>query len=341
MKRVHPNEQSEEEPPISDCSFKLGNKEVRYPIIQGGMSVRIALHELAAAVAENGGVGTIGGMAIPPDELRQEIRKVRRLTSGAFGVNLMYAGYLFDELLDVCIQECVDYVAIGAGFARGPFRKLDDAGIPGAAIISSPKAARIAARTRGVAAVVVESGEAGGHLGPKDPEISIWDLFPPVYSTLRERDFSGPIFAAGGLLTRDDIWHIMDMGADGAQLGTRFATSEESAASEAMKKTWIKAKDSQVVNWSPTGMPIRIIKPHHSTRNLPTLNNGALSCNHCLKTCKHRDDQSVSHCIRKALNNSQTGVVDRGVVLTGSRIGEIDSIRPVSEIMDNLTQVFD
>jgi len=79
-------------------SLQVGNKTARYCIVQGGMSVRIALHRLAAAVAECGGVGTIGGMGIPPEELRREIRAAKALTDGVVGVNLMYAGYLFDRL---------------------------------------------------------------------------------------------------------------------------------------------------------------------------------------------------------------------------------------------------
>jgi len=192
-------------------SLSVGDKTARYCIVQGGMSVRISLHPLAAAVAEAGGVGTIGGMGISPEELRKEIRAARALTTGLFGVNLMYAGALFDRLLDVCIEERPDYVAIGAGFARGPFKRLREAGIPAFCIISSAKAARIVARTEGVTGVVIESGQAGGHLGPEDPEISTWDLFPPVRAALKEHGFAGPIIAAGGLLDRRDIVRALAM----------------------------------------------------------------------------------------------------------------------------------
>lgn len=307
-------------------------------IVQGGMSVRIALHRLAAAVAEAGGVGTIGGMGIPPEELRREIRAARALTDGVFGVNLMYAGYLFDRLLDVCIEERVDYVAIGAGFARGPFKRLAEAGIPGFCIISSVKAARIAAKTTGITGIVVESGQAGGHLGPEDVEISTWDLFPPVHATLKEVGFPGPIIAAGGLLNREDILRCLAMGADGVQMGIRFAMTEESSASPQMKAAWVAATGSKVTDWSPTGMPSRSIVPHPPFEVLPLTQVADTNyrCIDCLKYCQHRDE-GRSHCIWNALNNAQKGRTENGLIFCGGRVGEISDIVTVAEVFRRLT----
>lgn len=315
-------------------SLRVGDKTARFCIIQGGMSVRISLHKLAAAVAREGGVGTIGGMGIPPAELRREIQAARALTDGVVGVNLMYAGYLFDRLLDVCIEERVDYVAIGAGFARGPFKRLAEAGIPGFCIISSVKAARIASRTEGVVGIVVESGQAGGHLGPEDPEISTWDLFPPVRAALREFGFAGPIIAAGGILTRQDVLRALAMGADGVQIGTRFAVTEECAASDEMKAAWVAATGSQVEYWSPTGMASRAIVPH-TEEKLPLVGEPGVHCTDCLKYCLHRDEKK-SHCIYNALTNAQRGNVERGLVFCGGRIGEIDKVLPVAEVFRQL-----
>lgn len=315
-------------------TLRIGDRSARYCIVQGGMSVRISLHRLAAAVADAGGVGTIGGMGIPPAELRREIRQARALTDGIIGVNLMYAGFLFDRLLEACIEERVDYVAIGAGFARGPFKRLAAAGIPGFCIISSVKAARVVAQTEGVTGVVVESGQAGGHLGPEDPAISTWDLFPPVLAALRQHGFRGPVIAAGGLLDRRDVLRALAMGADGVQLGTRFAATEESAASEAMKAAWVASTGSQVTDWSPTGMASRVIVPHTPDR-LPRVGEPGIHCIDCLKHCKHRD-QGESHCIWNALNNAQRGNVERGLVFCGGRVGEVRDILPVREVFRRL-----
>jgi len=306
----------------------------KYCIIQGGMSIRISFHRLAAAVAAAGGVGTIGAMGISPAELVREIRQARLLTEGVVGVNLMYAGILCDRLLEVCIAERVDYVAIGAGFARGPFKALADAGIPGFAIVSSEKAARIAARTSGVTGIVVESGQAGGHLGPADTEVSIWDLFPPILTALREAGFAGPVIAAGGLLDHEDVLRALEMGADGVQLGTRFAVTEESHASDEMKSAWLQAHRSQTVDWSPTGMPGRVVDPH-PIHKLPRLGDPGVNCINCLKHCRHRES-GASHCIWNSLNNAQKGNVGRGLVFCGGRIGEIHDLLTVDEVFHKL-----
>lgn len=318
-------------------TLRIGNKVARYCIVQGGMSIRIALHRLVAAVANAGGVGTIGGMGIPPGELHREIRQARALTRGIFGVNLMYAGYLFDRLLDVCIEERVDFVAIGAGFARDPFKKLGAAGIPAFPIISSTKAARIMTRTEGVTGVIVESGQAGGHLGPEDPNISTWELFPPVLATLQEHGFHGPVIAAGGILHREDIDRALSMGASGVQMGIRFAMTEESSASDAMKQAWMAATGSQVEDWSPTGMASRAIVPHTDDK-LPRVDDVTIRCVHCLKVCRHRENHEVSHCIYTSLTNAQRGDVDNGLVFCGPRVGEIHDIVPVREVFRRLTQ---
>ncbi len=317
-------------------SLTIGSKTAPYAIVQGGMSIRVSLAPLVSAVANEGGVGTIGGMGIPPEELRRHIRATRALTpNGLFGINLMYAGMLFDRLLDVCIEERVDFVTIGAGFARGPFKKLGQAGIPGLCIISSEKAARIAARTEGITHVVVESGQAGGHLGPEDPNISTWDLFPPVLKALRDNGFKGPVIAAGGILHRSDIDRALAMGADGVQMGIRFGMTEESSASAAMKQAWLAATGSQVEYWSPTGMASRAIVPHTFER-LPNLDQEGVNCALCLKVCQHRENHAVSHCIYTALNRSQKGDVENGLVFCGPRVAEIHDIVPVSEVFRRL-----
>jgi nitronate monooxygenase len=319
-------------------SLTIGNKTTRNCIVQGGMSIRIALAPLVAAVANEGGVGTIGGMGIPPGELRRHIRQTRELTpNGVFGVNLMYAGMIVDQLLDVCIEERVDFVTIGAGFARGPFKKLFEAGIPGICIISSEKAGRVAAKTAGITHIVVESGQAGGHLGPEDPNISTWDLFPPVLKALRDNGFKGPVIAAGGILDRSDIDRALAMGADGVQMGIRFAMTEESSASDAMKRLWVAATGSQVEYWSPTGMASRAIVPHTEDQ-LPKLTQEGVHCTKCLKLCAHRDSENneISHCIYTALNRSQKGDPENGLVFCGPRVKDIDDIVTVSEVFRRL-----
>ncbi|MHB1417000.1 MAG: NAD(P)H-dependent flavin oxidoreductase [Chloroflexota bacterium] len=332
-------------------NLQIGNKKARVPIVQGQMALRVSLEPLAGAVAALGGVGLIAGSGLitpssGPDEMVQRIRAGRKLADGGIlGIGVMYVVSQFDQILDTAIQERVDLVVIGAGFAREPFQKLAAAGIPGWAIISSEKLARIVTRLPSIAGVVVESGRAGGHLGPKDPDISTWDLFPGVYRTLRDGGFRGPVVAAGGIRYGWEIRQILEMGADGVQIGTLFAMTEESSASPAMKEAWKRSRGSKVTAVSPVGMPSRAVV-EQSLEKLPKLPPSARTCINCLKICGHREDRGQKHCIYRSLINSvagrlsigENGEVEDGLVFCGSRIGEITDIVPVAKRMERLLE---
>lgn len=315
------------------------------------MAVRVSLEPLAGAVAALGGVGLIAGTGIlrpkgTPDELIARIREGRKLAGGGvLGIGVMFAISQYSEIIDVAIQERVDVVVIGAGFGREPFNRLAAAGVPGWAIISSEKLASIVCRVPSIAGVVVESGQAGGHLGPKDPEISTWDLFPPVYRTLREGGFRGPIVAAGGIRYGWEVRRLLEMGADGVQIGTLFAMTEESSVSQAMKQAWVRAKGSKVTHVSPVGMPSRAVDIQ-SLEHLPKLPPATRACIDCLRICSHREDRAQSHCIFRSLVNAAEGrittypdgTIGDGLVFTGGRVGEIDDIVPVQKRMQNLVE---
>lgn len=319
--------------------------------MQGQMAVRVSLEPLAGAVAAQGGVGLIAASGVLTskgggEELTARIREGRKLAGdGVLGLGVMFAVSEFDQILDVAIRERVDVVVIGAGFARGPFNRLAEAGIPGWAIISSEKLASLVCRIPSVAGVVVESGQAGGHLGPKDPEISTWDLFPPVYRTLRDGGFRGPILAAGGLRYGWEVSRLLEMGADGVQLGTLFAMTDECSASPSMKEVWRRSRGSKVTHVSPVGMPSRAVV-EQSLSDLPLLPPSARGCLNCLKVCSHRDDRAQTHCIYRSLANAvqgrlkigTDGSVRNGLVFTGGRIGEIDDIVPVQKRLQNLVE---
>ena len=322
----------------------------RLPIVQGQMAIGISLEPLAGAVAALGGVGLIAGTGLisplhrEPDELIARVREGRRLAGGGvLGVGIMYVVTDFDAILDTVIRERVDVVVIGAGFAREPFNRLAAAGIPGWAIISSEKLASIVCRVPSIAGVVVESGQAGGHLGPKDPEISTWDLFPGVYRTLRAGGFRGPVVAAGGIRYGWEVRRLLELGADGVQLGTLFAMTHESSASPEMKEALRRARGSKVTQVSPVGMPSRAVA-EQSLDKLPKLSPLSHGCFDCLKICVHKTERAQKHCIYRALMNARDGrlkfaddgTVERGLVFTGGRVGEIDDIVPVAKRMEDL-----
>lgn len=333
--------------------IRVGDKVSKLPIMQGQMALRVSLDPLAGAVAAAGGVGLLAGTGLMtrtsgPDELVQRIGEMRKLAGGGIaGVGLMYAISQFDDILDVAIEEKVDLVVIGAGFARDPFNKLAAAGIPGFAIISGEKLAGIVARLPSIAGVVVESGQAGGHLGPQDPNVSIWDLFPPVYRTLRENGFQGPVIAAGGIRYGWEMRRLMEMGAAGVQLGTLFAMTDESSAPKEMKAAWMQAQGTKVVHVSPVGMPGRVVA-EQDLDSLPKLAAPEQGCIDCLKRCVHRGDPTQKHCIHLALRNAAlgrikfgpAGEVREGLVFSGGRVGEISDIVPVRQRIHTLMEEF-
>ena len=218
--------------------LKIGNKIAKVPIIQGGMAVRLSTARLAAAVANEGGIGLIAASGMPTDELRYEIRLARSLTSGIIGINIMVAARGFSEIVKTAIEEGIDLVVAGAGFSRDMFGLGQESGTPIVPIVSSVKLAKISQRL-GAAAIVVEGKEAGGHLGTST---SIRELIPDIAKAV-----DIPVVAAGGVLSGQDIVDLIKMGASGVQMGSRFAASEESNAAPALKRFYLKSKDRKSV----------------------------------------------------------------------------------------------
>ena len=154
--------------------LKIGTKIARVPIMQGGMAIRLSTGALAAAVANQGGIGLIAASGMTPQELRYEIRMARSLSKGIIGINIMFAAKKFAEMVNTAIDEGIDLVVAGAGFSRDIFALGKASGTPVVPIVSSVKLAKISQRL-GAAAIVVEGKEAGGHLGTDQ---SIKEIIP-------------------------------------------------------------------------------------------------------------------------------------------------------------------
>jgi len=290
--------------------------------MQGGMAVKVSTAPLAAAVAEEGGIGLIAASGLTDQELKDEIRKARELTKGIIGINIMFAVKRFVELVEVAIQEGIDLIVTGAGFSRDIFPIGQKSNTPIVSIVSSDKLAKIAEKL-GAAAVVVEGKEAGGHLGT---DRSTLDIVAEVRKAVQI-----PVIAAGGILTGKDIAKVLKMGANGVQMATRFVLSEECTVAQEFKEAYIKAKPEDVVIiQSPVGMPGRAIK----NRFWEKLANGEdlkpKECFQCLKKCKR------NFCIMKALHEGHMGNMEDGLVFSGERVGEIKDILPVKQIITNL-----
>lgn len=304
--------------------LNIGKYTAKVPIIQGGMSIRVSTSSLAAAVAECGGIGTIGGVGVPLDELKADIRKAKEMTSGIIAVNIMFAISNFMETVKASIEAGVDMIATGAGFSRDIFKVGKDAGVPIISIVSSPEFGKLAERS-GADAIVVEAKEAGGHLGT---DRALCDLFPEVRKVVKKV----PLIAAGGISTGKDIAEVMNkLGADGVQMATRFVLSKECDVSDAYKQAYLNAKKEDIVIIkSPVGMPGRAIRNKFVDRLLNGEKIGDKFCDSCLKNCGHE------FCIADRLNQARVGNIDEGLVFSGENVWMLKDIPTVRELFDRL-----
>ena len=304
-------------------SLTIGPFTASIPLIQGGMSIRVSTSALAAPVAECGGIGTIGGSAIPIDELKADIRKAKEATNGIIAVNIMFAMKNFYHLVKASIEAGVDMIITGAGFSRDIFKIGKETNTPIVSIVSSPAFARLAEKL-GAAAIVVEAKEAGGHLGT---EIALRDLFPKIREVVKKV----PLIAAGGITNGYEMAEMMDKyGADGVQIATRFVLTEECSVADAFKQAYLKAKKEDVtLIRSPVGLPGRALR----TPFVKQMESGeevkAKDCKYkCLKKCDH------FYCISERLMKAKDGDIDEGLVFSGENVYKMKEILTVREVFD-------
>mgnify|MGYP000504207700 FL=1 len=350
--------------------LRIGNFKAKLPIIQGGMSVGISLSGLASAVANEGGIGVIGGAAIGMLEddfnknfreantraLVKEIKKAREKSNGLIGVNLMVALSDYEDLLEVAVKNGVDVLFLGAGL---PLR-FPESIQPGkiktalAPIISSARAAKIileswARKFRKLPdALVVEGPKAGGHLGFKKeqidhPDFQLEKILPAVIETIepyqREFQVKIPVIAAGGIYSGADVHRFLALGADGVQMATRFVTTHECDASEKFKEAYLRARreDLVIIN-SPVGLPGRAI----NNSFLEDVSRGVrkpFKCSwKCLKTCQLK---KAPYCIASALTNAKKGNLLEGFSFAGVNAYLSEKISSVREVIASLIEEYD
>lgn len=224
---------------------------IKYPIISGGM-VWCSGWRLASAVSNAGGLGLIGAGSMHPETLREHIQKCKAATDKPFGVNapLMYPE--IDTIMDIIMSESVKVVFTSAGSPKTWTKKLQEQGIKVAHVVSSSKFA-IKCEEAGVDAVVAEGFEAGGHNGRE--ETSTMALIPQVKKVLNV-----PLIAAGGIATGGGMLAAFALGAEGIQMGTRFALTQESSASDEFKNLCISLKEGDTMLSLKKLSPTRLIK---------------------------------------------------------------------------------
>ena len=321
-------------------ALKIGNLLATVPIVQGGMGVGISLSGLASAVANQGGVGVISSAGLGAIYnnyskdyraasiwgLKEELRKAREATRGIVGVNVMVAM---------------------SNFAEGAKTKL-------APIVSSARAAKLLCQKWFSEykyipdAIVVEGPKAGGHLGYKEEQLadehfSLEALVPEIVAEVRafgaEHDCHIPVIAGGGIYTGEDIYRIMQLGADGVQMGTRFVTTEECDADPAFKQTYLDARpqDIEIIK-SPVGMPGRAIHSSFLDRVKEGLKRPKNCPFDCIKTC---DVTHSPYCIMLALYNAFKGKLQNGYAFCGANAWRAEKIQSVRDLMAALREEYD
>ncbi len=224
---------------------------IKYPIIQGGM-IWNSGWRLASAVSNAGGLGLIGAGSMYPDVLREHIQKCKTATNHPFGVNVPMLYPNIEEIMQIIIEEGVKVVFTSAGNPKTWTETLKKEGITVAHVVSSAKFA-LKSQDAGVDAVVAEGFEAGGHNGRE--ETTTLCLIPNV-----KRHIDIPLIAAGGIGTGSQILAALALGADGVQIGSRFAATKESSANQEFKDVIVKAQEGDTQLTLKELAPVRLIK---------------------------------------------------------------------------------
>ena len=340
----------------------IGDLTAKVPLIQGGMGVGISLSSLAGAVAAEGGIGVISTAQIgyrEPDfdtnpiganlrAIKNEIQKARRIAKdGILGVNIMVATKRYEDYVKAAVEAGIDLIISGAGLPMDLPKIVGAAKTKLAPIVSSVKSAQVIMRywwkkyNRLPDAVVIEGPLAGGHLGfhrgqLEDIEALHYDdevkaIIEQVDKTAAEHETNIPVIMAGGVYTRNDMEHYLEMGASGVQMATRFVTTYECDASDAYKQAYIDAKKEDIVIvQSPVGMPGRaILNPFMKRAKEGQIPHG--KCHNCISTCNPAE---TPYCITDALVNAVKGNINDALLFCGANAYRADKLEHVKDIID-------
>ena len=294
---------------------------IQYPIIQGGM-VWISGWRLAAAVSNAGGLGLLGAGSMHPETLVEHIHKMREATDKPWGVNVPLMYPEIDRLVDILIEEGVKIVFTSAGSPKKFTQRFHEAGMKVVHVVSSSKFAR-KCEEAGVDAIVAEGFEAGGHNGRE--ETTTLTLIPQV-----RKATTLPLIAAGGIGSGEAILAAMALGAEGVQIGTLFALTEESSASDAFKQCCTNLEEGD------TMLALKLISPTRLVKN--ELFGRIAEAEKAGTTVEE---------LRAILGQAATkrgifeGDINNGELEIGQIASAVREIRPVSEVMKELVEGFD
>lgn len=294
---------------------------IQYPIVQGGM-IWNSGYKLASAVSNAGGLGLIGAGSMYPEVLREHIQKCKKATDKPFGVNVPMLYPNIEEIMNIIVEEGVKIVFTSAGNPKTWTSFLKEKGITVVHVVSSSKFA-LKAQDAGVDAVVAEGFEAGGHNGRE--ETTTLTLIPMVREKIQI-----PLIAAGGIATGRGMLAAMVLGADGVQVGSRFAVSVESSSHDDFKKTIVDLEEGGTQVTLKELAPVRLIK-----------NKFYQDIQELYAKCPTPDDLKVLLGRARAKRGMFEGDLIEGELEIGQISGLIHDIKPVKEIVDTMVSEFE
>ena len=348
--------------------IKLGDKESKYPIIQGGMGVGVSLHKLAGNVSKEGGIGIISTADIGYQEedfkesplkanlraIGTEIKKAREIAGEdkILAVNVMVALKNYADIVKECVKQKIDLIISGAGIPKDLPEYIKGSKTKIAPIVSSLRCCKLIVKhwitkyNYAPDMIVIEGTEAGGHLGFKPEELEegnkpkLEDITKDVVNYIKEVEKDTgkeiPVISAGGIWDKNDIEKFLSLGASGVQMATRFVATDECDASEEFKKAYVEAsKENIKIIKSPVGMPGRALY-NKFIKKVENEKSKVTKCYGCIKTC---DVATTPYCITKALINAVKGNLDEGLIFVGSNVHKIEKIVPVHDLMQELVGV--
>ena len=294
--------------------------KIKYPIIQGGM-IWHSGWKLASAVSNSGGLGLIGSASMYPDILRENIQKCKAATDKPFGVNIALLYPNLEEIINIILEEKVKIVFTSAGSPKTYTEILQKEGIKVAHVVSSTKFA-MKCEDAGVDAIVAEGFEAGGHNG-RD-ETTTFCLIPNV-----KKHISKPLIAAGGIALGSQIKAAMILGADGVQIGSRFAATVEASSHENFKNKIIELNEGDTQLTLKELAPVRLIKNKFFNDLENLYQNG-------------RNVEALKETLgrARAKRGMFEGDLEEGELEIGQVSALIDEILPVETVFKNLIREF-
>jgi len=294
--------------------------KIKYPIIQGGM-IWNSGYKLASAVSNAGGLGLIGAGSMYPHVLREHIQKCKKATDKPFGVNVPMLYPNIEEIITIIVDEGVKIVFTSAGNPKTWTSFLKQKGIIVVHVVSSSKFA-LKAQEAGVDAVVAEGFEAGGHNGRE--ETTTFTLIPMVKENIKI-----PLIAAGGIATGRGMLAAMVLGADGVQVGSRFAASVESSAHENFKNVILETKEGETQVTLKELAPVRLIK-----------NKFYQDIQDLYANCPTKEELAALLGRARAKRGMFEGDLIEGELEIGQISGLIHDIKPAAEIIREMIEEF-